>query len=166
MRKPALSLMLLLLLGLAACRPAPPDDANASATGDAGDEAPGQLSMTRELSGDPQQPSIPLDVHVTLHYTGDSPVQVLEVTEHLPENWVFEEVVEGEQPDILPIEGSQGEMIFVWLKVQEFPLHFTYRMHTGDSPPAPPFIQGQTTYQSTGPEVRSEVLTTLLSEDP
>ncbi len=122
-----------------------------------------ELTLTRGVSAD-YQPGQPVDVTVTISYTGPDAINALGLSEKAPVGWTFQEVTGGDKPVITPKPGETAEWNFAWIEVPKFPCTFTYRAVSAANAAGPQAVAGQGIYRKMGPELRSPMTVTTINQ--
>lgn len=96
--------------------------------------------------------------------TGNDPVRAMGMQEELPPGFVLEGFGGPRQPDVKPPAGSRGALEFAWFQFPEgfFPAEFTYRLKKEGEITGAPKISGQVLFRTSGEELRTSVVTSLL----
>lgn len=123
------------------------------------------LSMERSLGGDGSySPGGTVDVTITLNAEGaGEPVRAMGIEESIPAGFTYDGVVSDKRPDLAPPAGRSNRVEFAWFNIPDFPSSFTYRLRANADASGTANITGQTLYRTSGPELRTEVLTTPLT---
>ncbi len=130
-------------------------------------EAPGGgVKMTRSATPGGYRAGQPLDVIVSLDADGKDKLTALALVERLPKGWSFEELTGGAKPVIVPAKGATGELSFVWVQVPAFPCTVSYKLLPGPDVVGAQELQGQAVYRQSGPEMRTEMVKTLVPAAP
>ncbi len=128
------------------------------------DLAPTELRLSRSIAADGvYQPGAPVDVTLTLTSEGDDPVRAMGVVEHLPDGWTFDSVVSGNRPDLSPPRGRDATLEFVWFNIPKFPTTFTYRLNVAPAVQGRHDITGEALYRTSGPELRSPMVSSAVN---
>ena len=123
------------------------------------------MVMTRSVSSTEYVPGCTLDVTVTLYYYDTAPIEALGVREQFPEGWIYIEHVSGADADVEPSAGQGPLLPFAWVNPPEgFPISFTYRVRAPQNAEGEALIAGQGLYRTDGPEYRSNMCSTHLSQ--
>jgi hypothetical protein len=111
-------------------------------------------------------PGAPLDVQLGMDYPAEGfPVTALAVVESLPRGWTFAEVTSEIKPDIMPAEGAQDTLEFIWISVPEFPMQLTYTANVPLSEGGGTReIRGRTLYRTDGGQRKTPDAITELPE--
>ena len=117
------------------------------------------IKMIREIAGGgAAQPGSTLDITITLEKEGTKTIRALGIQELLPAGWVFDTVVEGTRPDLVPPPGRTPLLEFAWFNIPAFPTSFTYRVRVPNDFKDVVEIQGQTLYRADAGELRTDVI--------
>ena len=136
-------------------RPAPVDQKDVTAT---------RLRMRRTVAkGGTYQAGGEVEITLALGQSGTDPVRALGIVENIPEGWTFLAVVDGEHPDIYPPAGQANKLEFVWFNIPEFPASFTYRIRASETGETAEKITGEAIYRTSGPELRSGMVSSPLT---
>ncbi|MBI2424142.1 MAG: hypothetical protein HYV27_15025 [Candidatus Hydrogenedentes bacterium] len=157
-----IAVVLMLILGASLTRgtaplPKTPPPAAPPAPGFAVADA-GAVRLVRTVPGNAFTPAEPVEVTLTVEYTGKEPIHALAVEEILPDGWSFLSTAGAHTPAIVPEEGAAGTLNFVWIQVPPMPLTFTYRA----LPATAATIVGKAIYRRSGGEEQSELCVTEL----
>jgi hypothetical protein len=120
------------------------------------------LKLTRSATPGGYRTGQALDVFVSFAYDDKTRPSALALVERLPKGWAFEALTGGEKPAISPAKGAAGEMTFVWVQVPAFPCTVSYRIVPGPEVSGPQEIEGQAVYREAGPELRTEMVKTVV----
>ncbi len=95
---------------------------------------------------------------------GNDPVRAMGMQEELPAGFVLEGFDGPRQPDVKPPAGSRGALEFAWFQFPEnfFPAEFTYRLKKEGTITGAPQISGQALFRTSGEELRTNVVKSLL----
>lgn len=106
-----------------------------------------------------------LDVNVRVeHVEGNDPVRAMGMQEQIPEGYALDSFSGARQPEVKPPAGTRGVLEFAWIQFPQefFPAEFTYRLKKIGTPGASPKISGQVLFRTSGEELRTEVVNSLL----
>lgn len=130
----------------------------------AADEPGAKIAMTREIvNGGTYSSGGTVDVTVTIAKEGNKDIRAMGLVENLPAGWTYDSVVSGNPPDLLPTKGRTPTLEYAWFNIPSFPVTFTYRVQVAGSGDVPQEITGQALYRTDGPELRTEVVTSVLA---
>lgn len=108
-----------------------------------------------------------LDVIVRIEQVdGNDPVRAMGMQEQLPAGYVLDTFDGPRQPDVKPPAGTRGVLEFAWFQFPEgfFPAEFTYRIKKAGEVAESPELSGQVLFRTSGEELRSGVVKTLLGD--
>jgi hypothetical protein len=95
---------------------------------------------------------------------GNDPVRAMGMQEQIPEGFALESFDGPRQPEVKPPAGARGVLEFAWIQFPAdfFPAEFSYRLKkTGATAPSPQ-VSGQILFRTSGEELRTQVVTSLL----
>jgi hypothetical protein len=122
------------------------------------------MVMTRTVSSTEYVPGGTLDVTITLYYYDTATVTALGLREGFEEGWTYVGWLSGTEVDIEPDFGDGPLLDFAWVTPPELPVTFTYRVRTPQNAEGEAVIAGQGLYRTDGPEYRSNMCSTHLSQ--
>lgn len=108
-----------------------------------------------------------LDVIVRIEQAeGNDPVRAMGMQEQLPPGYVLDSFDGPRQPDVKPPAGTRGTLEFAWFQFPEgfFPAEFTYRIKKAGEVQEGPELSGQVLFRTSGEELRSAVVKTILGD--
>lgn len=108
-----------------------------------------------------------LDVIIRIEQAeGNDPVRAMGMQEQLPPGYVLDTFDGPRQPDVKPPAGTRGLLEFAWFQFPEgfFPAEFTYRIKKAGDVEGTPEFSGQVLFRTSGNELRSGVVKTLLGD--
>ncbi|HNT89140.1 MAG TPA: CARDB domain-containing protein, partial [Candidatus Hydrogenedentes bacterium] len=121
--------------------------------------------MSRVPVGGPAySPGAAVDLTVTLSYGLADAVTALALEETLPAGWTFDSITSGSGANINPAAGSSGTLQFLWVVVPAFPITFTYRVNAPAGATGDHTVSGVIIYRTTGDELRTDPVLTVLEE--
>lgn len=120
------------------------------------------LTLTRDVPAGHYTPGATLDITVTLSSSGAGTVSSMGLQETLPAGWSFHSLVSGSFPHLYPSSGRTGTLDFAWIFIPPFPTQFTYRVQVPTGETGTRQITGQGIYRTSGPELRTPVVTTSI----
>ena len=106
-----------------------------------------------------------LDVMVRIEQReGNDPVRAMGMQEEIPAGYALESFDGPRQPDVKPPAGTRGTLEFAWFQFPEgfFPADFSYKIKKVGDPGATPQFSGQALYRTSGEELRTDVVKSLL----
>ena len=123
------------------------------------------LKLERTLAGQgAYAPGGTLEVAVAVSKKGEEPIRAMGLQEYAPEGWVFDGIVEGDRPDLVPPAGRKGILEFAWFNIPEYPTKFTYRLRVPEGADGRREVRGQVLYRTDGPELRTDMLVSPLEK--
>lgn len=99
-----------------------------------------QPSFTRAFSVSACSPGLPVDITLTLEYSGTASITALGLVETLPPDWVFEGIVSGTVDNA---RQNGRDLEFAWISIPAFPVSLTYRVR------APADLSGNQVFSGT-----------------
>ncbi len=95
---------------------------------------------------------------------GNDPVRAMGMQEEIPAGYALDSFDGPRQPDVKPPAGTRGTLEFAWFQFPEgfFPADFTYKIKKVGDPGATPQFSGQALYRTSGEELRTGLVKTLL----
>ena len=159
--------------------PTPPPEAAAPAEPPAADPAPDPpaaapaagkttLMMKRTVADrGAYEAGGTVDVTIQIVQRGNGQVRAMGVVENIPPGWTFDGVVEGDRPDLVPPQGEPrepGKLEFAWFNIPKFPTAYTYRLKAPPNATGALEIKGQALYRLGGPELRTGVVVSPLTD--
>lgn len=106
-----------------------------------------------------------IDVNVRIEQAaGNDPVRAMGMQEQIPAGFTLVEFDGPRKPDVRPPAGARGTLEFAWFQFADgfFPAEFTYRLKKDGDAAESPQISGQVLYRTSGEELRTDVVTSLL----
>jgi len=140
--------------------PAPPA-APPSVPQSASQPATGQLSMGRSAGA--YTPGQSLEIAVELGFEGDAALTTLAILDTVPSGWAFEGAGGDAAPDIVPQDGKDGNLAFVWMRPPTLPASFTYTVRVPDDADGSQRISGTGVWSTGGLERHTEPVITDVS---
>lgn len=123
-----------------------------------------EVILTRQsLNNGFYTPGQPVEVEVTLTYTGTDPVQQLGLEELTPNGWQFGGFSGGTVPPIGPQPGDTGTLGFAYITVPGFPVTFRYLLAATTGSIGEQSILGQGLYAFGDQQQRTRVAVTTLA---
>nr|HPO16331.1 PKD domain-containing protein [Candidatus Hydrogenedentota bacterium] len=128
-------------------------------------ESPYELTLSRTaVGGNVYVPGATVDLQIRFTYKGSESVTALALVETLPAGWTFKQLVSGSMPQIFPTSGDSGDLSFAWISIPSFPATFVYRVNVSPSASGPQTISGTGSYRTTGTELATNTVNTIVQE--
>lgn len=121
------------------------------------------VEVARSVAAGGYTPGQPLEVSVTLSYTGTDPVTALALVETLPDGWTFDKVTGGAAPAVSPPAGKGGNVTFIWVQVPAFPATLTYTVNVPAADTGARTLAGKAAYRLTGGQIEGPPAATELT---
>lgn len=120
------------------------------------------VEVARAVAAGGYTPGQPVEVSVTLNYSGTDPISALALVETLPEGWTFDKVTGGAAPAVAPAAGKTGIVTFIWVQVPTIPATLTYTVIPPATDTGAKVIAGKAAFRTTGPQIEGPVSATEL----
>ena len=123
------------------------------------------VSLTREHAST-FTPGTTLEVAVEIGVAKGVDISAIALVEQAPPGWVYVSAVgaDGTLPSIRPLEGSGGDLTFVWIQTPKFPYIFTYTLEAPQTAPSTVTLAGHVEYrEGNGGAAQTDTLTSTVA---
>ncbi len=121
-----------------------------------------EMELVHTVAENAYTPGETITLTAQMDYGKADAVKALALIETLPAGWVFDGIVSGPNPAVVPPKGASGELNFVWIQIPEFPATLSYRITVPKGEEGKKQLRGAVIYRSGGPEVSIEPIFTDL----